>query len=160
MTLPTMPRYLVFIVMIFTLTTTCKKQDSLTLFHSFPNNTWSRFEKQQFTLMIGDISRPYDVYLILRHDDSYPFNNLYIHVILYMPDSEERVAEYDFDVKDTNGDFLSVTKNGYREITFMLRKGLRFTQEGPCTIELENLIPRIEIRGIKELGIRLEKTSG
>lgn len=154
-----MPRlYLGLLVMTLTLTTTCKKQDSLSLFHSFPDNTWNRFEKQEFTLMIGDISRPYDVFLILRHNDSYSDNDLYIHVIIYMPDGEERIAEYDFDVKDTNGSFLSINKNGYSEITFVLRKELRFNQEGTCTIELENLIPRIEIRGITELGIRLVKS--
>jgi gliding motility-associated lipoprotein GldH len=151
-------QYLILFILICMFFPACKKQDGFILFHTLPNHTWSRFEKQEFDLMIDDISRPFDMYLIMRHDDTYPFDTLYINVIMEMPDGEERIAEYDFDVKDARGEFLSEKKDGYREITYVLRKGIRFNRQGQCSVEIENLIPRIEITGIRELGIRLERS--
>ncbi len=140
------------------ITGSCRKSESLTQFHSFPNNTWNRFEKQNFNFRIEDVSFPYDLKLILRHNDSYPFDNLYVHVVIEKPGGEERIMEYDFKVKDTDGQFLSRSTNGYDEITFTLHTGLYFQEEGNCRVEIENLIPKIEIPGILELGLCLQRS--
>ncbi len=138
----------------------CKKDAGLTVFHSFPDRAWNRFEKQTFDFLIENTSATYDMTLILRHTDDYPFENLYMHVIMEMPGGEERIGEYDFNVKGPGEEFLSrVSKGGYREITFSLHKGLRFAETGICRVEMENLIPKIEIPGIIALGISLQRSS-
>lgn len=103
-------------------------------------------------------SASFDIKLILRHNDAYPFDNLYINVVMEMPGGEERIMEKDFRIRDAMGDFLSDDRNGYREISFYLFKDLHFSEKGLCSIEIENLIPKIEIPGILEVGICLQKS--
>lgn len=138
----------------------CKRDKGLTVFNSFPERAWSRFEKQSFDFRIADNSFPYDLMLILRHSENYPFGNLYVNVVTEMPGGEERIMEHDFKMKDSDGAFLSrVKEEGYREITFPLHTGLHFAEEGSCSVEIENLIPKIEIPGVLELGVILQRSS-
>lgn len=131
----------------------CNKNEKQCLFNSFDKTTWNRFEKQKFEFPIENNSSPYDVMLTLRHNDDFVFDNLYIHVVMEMPGGEERIMEYDFKIRDDDGNFLSNDRNGYHEISFPLHKELHFSERGACRVEIENLIPKMEIQGILELGL-------
>ncbi|MDD5694175.1 MAG: hypothetical protein PHD61_02580 [Bacteroidales bacterium] len=135
----------------------CKRDAGRVNLHSFPDKTWSRFEKQTFHLNIVNTSFPYDMMLILRHTEDYPFENLYLHIIMQMPGGEERIMERNFMVKNPGGAFISpVNKEGCHEMIFSLYKELHFADKGTCSVEIENLIPKTEITGIVELGISLQ----
>lgn len=136
----------------------CNKNDRQCQFVSFDNQAWKRFEKQKFGFPVINTSASFDIKLILRHNDDYPFDNLYINVVMEMPGGEERILEQDFRVRDALGNFLSNDRNGYRELSFYLFKGLHFSGKGVCSMEIENLIPKMEIPGILELGVCLQKS--
>lgn len=136
----------------------CNKNDKQCQFVSFANQAWNRFEKQNFGFPVINTSASFDIKLILRHNDDYPFDNLYINVVMEMPGGEERIMEKDFRIRDALGNFLSDDRNGYREVSFYLYKELYFSEKGLCSVEIENLIPKIEIPGILKLGVCLQKS--
>ena len=133
----------------------CNNNEKQCLFISFDHNTWNRFEKQKFEFSVENTSFPYDVMLTIRHNEDYLFDNLYINVVMEMPGGEERIMEYDFKIKDANGNFQSNVKSGYHELSFPLHEELHFSGRGVCRVEIENLIPKMEIPGILELGLCL-----
>jgi gliding motility-associated lipoprotein GldH len=147
------------IILIMTVSVSCQKDKGMLVVHSFPDNFWSRFEKQEFDFNVNDIRHPYDLELVVRHDDTYPFNNLYINVVIYLPDGEERIMEHDFIMKGSDRKFISQEKDGYREVVFTLRNGLRINKEGLCRVEIENLIPKTGIPGMVGLGVRMKKSN-
>ncbi|MDD5507460.1 MAG: hypothetical protein PHD25_03915 [Bacteroidales bacterium] len=136
----------------------CNTKDDLCQWVTFNNQAWNRFEKQKFGLSVMNTTASFDMKLILRHNDDYPFDNLYIHIVMEMPGGEERIMEKDFRIRDALGNFLSGDRNGYRELSFYLFKDLNFSEKGLCSVEIENLIPKIEIPGILELGLCLQKS--
>jgi len=139
------------------ISSSCTRNERQCQFVSFHDHAWNRFEKQKFEIPVRNISSPSELKLILRHTNDYPFDNLYINVITEMPGGEERIMEKDLRLKDASGNFLSDDRKGYHEISFTLYKELRFTEKGLCRVEIENLIPKIEIPGILELGLCLQK---
>jgi len=136
----------------------CKKEYAIEVYHTFPGNRWSRFEKIEFEVPVQSTDSYYDIYLCLKHDSTYPYKNLYINVVMFLPSGETRIREYDFDVKDEDGFFVAQMIQGKGENVFLLRKEIKFTEPGICLFEIEDLIPRIDISGIHQLGILMKKS--
>lgn len=152
-----MKQIIVLLLISLLFISSCSRNERQCQYFSFHDHAWNRFEKQKFEIPVRNISSPLELKLILRHNDDYPFDNLYINVIVEMPGGEERIMEKDFTLRDTGGNFLSDDRKGYREISFTLYKELQFSEKGLCRVEIENLIPKIEIPGILELGLCLQK---
>jgi gliding motility-associated lipoprotein GldH len=146
---------MLFIMFIFT---NCKKEYPVEVYHTFQGNKWSRFEKIALEIPVEKTNTYYDLYLYMQYDSTYPFDNLYINVVMDLPSGETRIREYDFEMKEPNGSFKSEFTDGKGEIIFSLRKEIKFNETGTCLIEIEDLIPRIEITGIYRLGILLKRS--
>jgi len=151
-------RKIVITVLIMISLISCNRKKDIELIHHFPNQTWNRFEKVNFSFQVEDLKPSYDIFLKIIHTDKYPYNNLRFNLIIYMPSGEERIVEYDFDMRKEDGDFVSTAINDHFEVIFPLRSELRFTKTGICRFEFENLIPRLEIPGIITMSVVLKKT--
>jgi len=151
-----------FLLIFFTLwqPSACTNLQPIEVKHVFPENIWNRFDLIELETIIDKIDIHYDLYLHIEHDSSYPFDSLYINVALYLPSGEIRVKEYTFDMKDENGDFLSQLSEGKGDQFFLLREDFYFSEPGTFKVEIECLIPRVEIKGVQNIGIILKKTKG
>jgi gliding motility-associated lipoprotein GldH len=149
-----------YIILFFTIwqLAACNNKQAIEVSHVFPENVWNRFDLIELEAVIDKIDTNYDLHLHLEHDSAYPFDNLYINVALYLPSGEIRVNEYTFDIKDKNGAFLSQLPQGKGDLSFLLREDFYFSEPGIFKVEIECLIPRVEIKGIQNIGITLKKS--
>ncbi|MCK4678939.1 MAG: hypothetical protein KAT48_12465 [Bacteroidales bacterium] len=147
---------LIFIVFIMILIS-CNRKKEIELIHHFPGQSWNRFDKINLSFQVEDIKPSYDIFLKINHTDKYPYKNLRFNLIIYMPSGEERIVEYDFDMRKEDGGFSSAVINDHLEVIFPLRSELRFMKTGICRFEFEDLIPRLEIPGIIKMSVILKK---
>src|SRR5215213_7099622 len=47
---------------------------------AIPKQEWSTSFKPQFKFIIKDTTQPYQVYIILRHNDKYNYNNIWVNL--------------------------------------------------------------------------------
>lgn len=135
----------------------CNRKKEIELIHNFPDQTWNRFEKVNLSFQVEDSKLSYAIFLKINHTDKYPYKNLRFNLVIYMPSGEERIVEYDFDMRREDGSFISTVKNDHLEVIFPLRSELQFTKTGICRFEFEDLIPRLEIPGIITMSVILKK---
>ena len=147
---------LVFIALIMILIS-CNRKKDIELIHHFPGQFWNRFEKVNLSFQVEDSKSSYDIFLKINHTDKYPYKNLRFNLVIYMPSGEERIVEYDFNMRREDGSFISTVKNDHLEVIFPLRSELQFTKTGICRFEFEDLIPRLEIPGIITMSVILKK---
>jgi len=149
-----------YILLLFTLwqLAACNNKQAIEVDHVFPENAWNRFDLIDLEAFIDNIDASYDLYLHIKHDSTYPFDSLYINIAMYLSSGEIRVNEYTFDIKDENGDFLSQLTDGKGDLSFLLREDFYFSEAGIFRVEIECLIPRVEIKGIQNIGIILKET--
>lgn len=148
---------LFFSVLTMILLISCNRKKDVELIHHFPDQSWNRFDKINLSFQVEDIKPSYDIFLKINHTDKYPYKNLRFNLIIYMPSGEERIIEYDFDMRKEDGGFISTVINEHLEVIFPLRSELRFTKTGTCRFEFEDLIPRLEIPGMITMSVVLEK---
>jgi gliding motility-associated lipoprotein GldH len=130
---------------------TCCHRRAVELTHLFPDKTWDRFQKLNFEFPVTSIKYPYDILLKITYDSTYRFRNFYINVVLDMPSGEERINEYDHDIVNKDGSPAGRREDDAMTTTFPLWRDLKFSEEGICKLEIEDLIPRTEITGIRSL---------
>jgi gliding motility-associated lipoprotein GldH len=144
--------YGLFILFLFS---GCKKNNEIIRYHKFNDRTWNRFEKLRFDIPIMDIDKRYDVYFFANHTKDYEFDNLEFNMIMTTPSGEERIKEYKFLLKNKTGGFTGNCSRDSCTASIALKKGLRMGEKGILRIEIETLVPRLQVNALLGVGIRL-----
>jgi gliding motility-associated lipoprotein GldH len=141
--------------LILFLLTGCTKNKEIVSYHKFNNQTWNRFEKIRFDIPVLDINSAYDVYFFANHTRNYEFDNLEFNMIMTTPSGEERIKDYWFLLKDKTGGFLGTCTKDSCTASIALKKGMQMEKKGMLRIEIEPLVPRLQINALLGVGIRL-----
>ena len=67
------------------------------------NMTWNRFNILFFDVPVKE-NEPLDFYLFIRHHTDFPYDKLYVNITFYSPGGDMRSNDYDFDLKDYQGE--------------------------------------------------------
>lgn len=125
-------------------------------YHALSNSTWDRFNQLVFTIPIEAEEGDYDISLLLRPTPDFPYDRMPVYVILNTPSGEERMTEIKVPVRE-NGKFIGEEEGKPVEVKAYLWKSIRISKSGKCKLSIENIVPKIQTPGIKEIGIRVEK---
>ncbi len=144
--------YGLFIVLIFS---GCKKNNEIVSYHKFNNRTWNRFEKIGFNIPVLNTNRRYDVYFFANYTKDYEFDNLKFNMIMTTPSGEERIKEYKLMLKNETGGFIGNCSQDSCTESIVLKKRLQIEKKGMLHIEIETLVPRLQVNNLLGIGIRL-----
>jgi len=146
---------LIYGLLILLLFSGCKKNDEIIRYHKFNDRTWNRFEKIRFDIPILDNDKRYDVYFFANHTKDYEFDNLEFNMIMTTPSGEERIKEYKFLLKNKTGAFTGNCSQDSCTASIVLKKGLQIEKKGMLRIEIETLVPRLQVNALLGVGIRM-----
>ncbi|MHC1777351.1 MAG: hypothetical protein AB9834_18260 [Lentimicrobium sp.] len=145
-------------VILLTLAFSCQKGIIYKDYHKFDNYTWKRFDKVIFSMVVEEAGTTADIVLTIRHITQYPYDNLPVNIILTTPSGEERIIEKDIRLKDENNEFKGDVAGDLWDVEEILWPGYSFTEAGTYRLELENLIPKMGIPGLADIGVYLKKS--
>lgn len=148
-------RYLLYGFLILFLFSGCKKNNEIISYHKFKDQTWNRFDKITFNIPILAVDKRYDVYFFANHTKNYEYDNLRFNMIMTTPSGEERIKEYKFMLKNTTDGFLGECRGDSCTASIVLRKGISMEKIGMLRIEIETLVPRLQINNVLGIGIRM-----
>ena len=143
------------LLLIFLILSGCKKNNEILSYHKFKDQTWNRFEKIRFDIPILETDKRYDVFFFANHTRDYEFDNLEFNMIMTTPSGEERIREYLFLLKNKTGGFTGTCSGDSCTASITLKKGLWMEKKGMLRIEIETLVPRLQIHGLLGAGIRM-----
>jgi len=143
--------YACFIIIFFS---SCSGNEELITYYKFKDQTWPRFNILHLEIPVKLQRKSYDVTLFIRHTKEYEFDALDFNMLMTTPSGEERIKEYHMNIKKKDGGFIGPCNKDSCEVTINLKKQLMLTK-GVLKIEIENLVPRLELNGLLSIGIRL-----
>jgi len=132
--------------------TGCRKGENYELYHRFSNKSWERFNLLSFEIPIKKTGM-YDVHLFARFTPDFQYEMLSFNMIMNTPAGEERIREYQMDVRSKTGDFINGCSGDSCEGSVLLKKELNISRPGVLKIEIENLTPRLLTEGILGVGV-------
>lgn len=121
------------------------------------NMTWNRFDVPIFEVPVeeGDML---DFFLELRHHTGFPYDKLYVNITFYSPDGDMRSFDYDFNLKDKDGNWLAKGMGDLWDIELPIRRNLLFNKTGICRVRVENKYPKYDTPGIMEVGLLVKRS--
>lgn len=73
--------------------TACDKNRIYDKFTEIPQAQWEYSQKMPFEVEIADTLARYNVYVNVRHNDDYPYSNLWVMLYTYLPSGKKWKAE-------------------------------------------------------------------
>ena len=134
----------------------CHQDKSVSKIIGFENSTWQRFNFLNFDFPIEDVSKPFNILVLLRYNEKFAQEALIINFVMILPSGEERIREYKLNVRDKTGELLGEKKTGYYERFIPIKREMKLDTPGVLKIEIECLMHKYFTPGIVEFGIVVE----
>ena len=136
----------------------CDNRTEFEQYKKLENQSWNRFNIIKFEVPVNDIKTAFDITLVIRHLPEFKIKELPVNATFYMPSGEIRSAEHIIKFTDKAGESLSECLGDLCDLSFILREDFIFPETGTVRVEIENKWPRLELPGILEVGLILQKS--
>jgi len=118
---------------------------------------WNTADKANFEVNITDIYARYNFYINVRNEGDYPYSNLYLFMHTLFPDGTTARDTIECQLADYDGRWLGSGIGSVKYNRFLFKQGVKFRQPGTYVFELEQAMRTKELKGVADIGIRVEK---
>ena len=126
-------------------------------------NAWNRDSIVSFNLPKLATSKRYNLFLNVRNNDDYPFNNLFLLVSLENPDGLVKVDTLEYAMANPDGTLLGEGFSDTKESKLFYKENLKFDNVGQYKVRIQQAVRQNgkvkgekELKGITEVGFRIE----
>ena len=140
--------------------TSCTNIDLYEKSVTIPGHAWKSSYKPSFHFTIKDSSSLYQLFLVLRHNDKYSFNNIYINLYAQFPGGDSLK-------KITRDLTLATNEEGWRGgggtgMDDIYEHRLKLGEPEPLkagnyTFTIEQIMREDPLRNVLNVGLRIEK---
>lgn len=124
---------------------------------SIDNMSWSREDVKSFSYQVDDTLQSCNFYMNIRHSEDYAFSNLYVFLKTEFPNGEAARDTMEFILQDPDGKWKGRGAGSLRDNSIMFKQNLRFPLKGQYRFSFEQAMREPQLKGISEIGLRIEK---
>jgi gliding motility-associated lipoprotein GldH len=146
------------------LLTSCDKKAVFDQYKSV-SNAWHKDSIVRFDLPKMDPSKKYNLFLNVRDNADYPFENLFVIVSLEQPNHQVNVDTLEYKMANPDGTLMGNGFSDVKESKLYYKENYTFSQKGTYKVCIQQAlretgkVPGVErLKGITEVGFRVETT--
>jgi gliding motility-associated lipoprotein GldH len=128
---------------------------------TIPKHNWQNSFKPTFKFTIKDTTVPYQVFLILRHNEKYNYNNLWINLYTVVPGSKTATrSQYELPLATNEKGWLATAMDDiyeHRIALTPLNQKLYFRKAGDYVFTIEHIMRENPLENVMNVGLRIEK---
>jgi gliding motility-associated lipoprotein GldH len=125
-------------------------------------SAWHKDSIVTFDLPVLDSTKRYDLFVNVRNNNNYPFNNLFLIVAIEMPNGFTKVDTLEYQMANPDGTLLGNGFTDIKESKLYLKENVKF--RGKYKVHIKQAvrqsgkIPGVqELEGITDVGFRIEQ---
>ena len=134
----------------------CSNEEIFYEFHSFEKGEWTREEPAVFTLNVTDTLSYYTLDLVLRNDDSYAYQNIWLFIDRKNPEGEIRSDSLNVELADVYGKWHGKGLSLY-SLSIPYLSSLRYDSGGDYTYTIRQGMRENPLKGVSDIGLKLSK---
>ncbi|MEO7524339.1 MAG: gliding motility lipoprotein GldH [Ferruginibacter sp.] len=137
----------------------CRQIDVFEKNSTIPKYKWDNKYEVSGSFDIADTINPYNIYVVLRHKDSYLYNNLWLNVGLQSPGDTMYYQKVNLVLAadDANG-WEGTGMNDIWEVRKMITgQPRRFIKQGKYNFSIRQIMRDNPLMGIMNVGLRVTK---
>jgi gliding motility-associated lipoprotein GldH len=144
------------ILILFSGLISCQTIDIFEKTVSFPEHNWKSEEKPSFTFDINDTTSLYNIFLVLRHEDAYNYNNIWIMLTVQGP-SEKVTVRREFVLANNRQGWLGSGMDDIFEHRIPFNPKPAPLHKGKYTFTLQQDMREDPLAHVINAGVRVEK---
>lgn len=140
----------------------CDKTQIFDEYHSFQNG-WDKKNSVVFTLDQEISKKPNNMFINIRTNNDYEFNNLFLITKLEQPSGLTKVDTLEYEMADSDGNMLGVGFSDIKESKLWYKENVKFPEKGKYKISISQAVRKTgkvkgveKLKGITEIGFRIE----
>jgi gliding motility-associated lipoprotein GldH len=141
--------------------TSCETVDLYEKNVAIPDQAWKSSFKPQFKFTIKDNSVPYNIYIVLRHNEKYNYNNIWLALSTRVPgDTTVQKVQYELPLANSEGWLTNDAMDDLYEHRILITPGstpFYFKKTGEYIFKIEQIMREDPLQNILNVGLRLEK---
>ncbi len=141
----------------FLLTTACKQTELYERLEPVPGGEWKSSYQPSFTFDITDTLAAYNVYVTIRHTNSYGYNNIWLESSLQLPADTVLTQKLDLRLANSEGWLGTGMDDVFETRVPVTSRPQRFPSAGAVTFKLKQIMRQDPLPGILQVGMRIEK---
>lgn len=126
-------------------------------------NSWNKDSIVSFELPQLDIAKKYNLFVNVRDNNDFPFNNLFLIVSLEQPNKETLVDTLEYQMANPDGTLLGEGFSDIKENKLFFKQNASFNQKGIYKVNIQQavretgkIVGEKELKGVTEVGFRIE----
>lgn len=155
---------IVKIIVIFFLVNSCKNNTVYIKHKSITNNQWHKDSVVSFEIDIKDTISKHAIFMYLRNDKEYAFNNIFLITSIILPNKTIVSDTLEYKMTDERGYFLGTGSTDVKENKLELKENIQFTNKGTHTITVQQAMRKnseelgvTNLGGVTNVGIEIEQ---
>jgi gliding motility-associated lipoprotein GldH len=137
----------------------CDPDKVMDEYHTIHNSLWDVDSVQNFTFSIYRKDQVHNIYFNIRNDRTYEFCNLWLFVTIDPPGGESKTDTVQVMLADPSGKWLGKGFSGVYDNRRLYMQNVYFPEPGNYNIHLRHGMRPTLLKGITDIGIRVEKVN-
>ncbi len=122
----------------------------------FPKQEWASAERLNFNFDVADSLAFYNIFFVIRHDDRYGYNNIWLNYSFVPPGDTARTNKIEVVLADAKG-WIGSSMDDIVEQRLLLNNTPVRLKEGRYSFVLQQIMREDPLGGVLSAGIRVEK---
>ena len=118
---------------------------------------WHFKDHQVFGVDLKDSSQYCNIYINLRIQGDYQYNNIYMLFHLQNPEGKTETKRVEMILANEKGEWTGSSTGGLHSYQSLVYKGVKLGKPGTYRFELEQNMRTDVLAGVKNVGVRVEK---
>ena len=126
-------------------------------------SAWNKDSIVSFKLPKLDANKKYNLFVNVRDNNDFPYNNLFLIVSLEQPNKKVKVDTLEYQMAEPDGTLLGDGFTDVKENKLFYKQNESFSQKGDYKIKIQQAVRQTgkivgdkELKGITEVGFRIE----
>ncbi len=124
---------------------------------SFPTHEWKGSDKSSFQFAIEDTASLYNIFVVLRHEDAYHFNNIWLSIGTQSPGDTIKTQLVNVQLADNKKGWLGTGMDDVYDHRAKITRMPVKLKKGNYTFTLQQIMREEPLQKILSAGIRVEK---
>lgn len=136
----------------------CLRNDVYEKNVSIPGRKWSYTFRPAFRFEVKDTASAYNMYVVLRHTNTYAYNNIWLNVSYLLPGDSLQTQNLEVTLANDQQGWLGVGMDDIYEIRHLVTpRPYRFSDTGIARFTLQQIMRDDPLPAVMNAGIRVEK---
>ena len=123
----------------------------------FPEHSWSSKVQPSFNFTIADTVSLYHIYAVIRHEDAYRYNNIWLEITTRSPGDTAKVQQVNLLLADNKKGWLGTGMDDIFDHRVRLTRTPQKLKSGNYTFMLKQIMREDPLPAMLNAGIRIEK---